>query len=102
VTSTCFALQTILASGDSQLYDSLVAADDEKDGRIPIRAVLHELLFADWRKDDLFQVPLLLYTALKVDSQRIMLGPTGMNEELAAKVNNFQKYCVIHVSVRFA
>ena len=91
VTSTCFALQTTLAAQDSGLFDSLVAMDmssmeQKDDARIPIRNILCELLFAEWRQDDLFQVPLLLYTALKVDSERKLLGPSGINEELASRV----------------
>jgi len=89
ITSTCFALQTILASQHSQLFDSLVAMDmsvEQKDDvRIPLRNILQELLGSDWREDDLFQVPLLLFTALKVDSGRTLLGK---NEELASRIRD--------------
>jgi len=92
VTSTCFALQTLLVSQDSQLFDSLVALninmEQDDDVRIPIRNILQELLGSEWRKDDLFQVPLLLYTALQVDSERKLLGPSGVSEELASKLRD--------------
>lgn len=88
ITSTCFALQTILSS--PEMFDSLVAMDmdiEQKDDvRIPIANVLKELLASDWRKDDLFQVPLLLYTTLLVDSDRKLLGPTSINEQVASKI----------------
>lgn len=90
VTSTCFALQTILA--DPSLFDTMVDMDmtssqQQQDSvRIPVRQVLEELLTSDWRQDDLFQIPLLLNTALQVDSERRMLGPTVMNEAIASKV----------------
>lgn len=92
VTSTCFALQNIRAAQDSGIFDSLVAMDmsimeqQKDDVRISIRNILRELLFADWRQDDLFQVPLLLYTALQVDSERRLLGPNSIDEELASRV----------------
>lgn len=87
VTSTCFALQTILAS-QPQLFDSMVSMDMdsmEDDVRIPLRNILQALLLSEWRQDDLFQVPLLLYTLLKVDSDRKLLGPNA-DEELASKL----------------
>ena len=73
VTSTCFALQTILASqDDTNLYDSLLPTNTS------LPALLRSLLLADWRRDDLFQVPLLLYTALAVDPARTVLNsPEG-------------------------
>ena len=88
ITSTCFALQTILSS--PEMFDSLVAMDmdmqQKDDVRIPIANILKELLASDWRKDDLFQVPLLLYTTLLVDSDRKLLGPSSINEQVASKI----------------
>lgn len=56
-----------------------------KNERIPIRSVLKALLRANWRKDDMFQVPLLLYTVLKVDGEREVLNQ-DMDEELCHRV----------------
>jgi hypothetical protein len=102
ITSTCFALQAVLSASeqDSSLYSSFITMDtsitklDEKDTRAPVRSIVEALLASEWRDDDLFQVPLLLYTVLKVDAKRNILGPsngntnghTGMDEELAARI----------------
>lgn len=56
-----------------------------KDERIPVRNVAKALLRANWRKDDIFQVPLLLYTVLKVDGKREVLNH-DMDEELCHRV----------------
>lgn len=62
---------------------------EEEDGvvesRVPVRSVVRALLMAEWRDDDLFQVPLLLHTVLAVDKERSLLG-SGMDEILAVKV----------------
>lgn len=100
ITSTCFALQAVLSASeqDSSLYSSFITMDtsitnlDEKDTRTPVRSIVQALLASEWREDDLFQVPLLLYTVLKVDAKRSILGPgnghTGMDEQLAARMRN--------------
>ena len=86
VTSTCFALQSIYATGDcSALFANVVNANmnmmnvnnvtssssaSSSSVMIPIRDVVKSLLNASWREEDMFQVPLLLYTILKVDTNR--------------------------------
>jgi hypothetical protein len=104
VTSTCFVLQAILASSedDDSLYDSLVvpmamSGDDETTTRrqdatrqqqqevvVSMRKVLQALLLGEWRPDDLFQVPLLLYTAMLVDPDRLLLGSN--DETIKARI----------------
>merc|ERR1740124_964111 len=62
ITSTCFALQTILSS-DRSLYESTVNYDDaaaaqqssSNNNKIPIPAMMEALLLAEWREEDLFQ-----------------------------------------------
>lgn len=98
VTSTCFALQSIFSTGDcsifsnvvdsnmkSQLQDSVDDSDDDKSSRVPIRGVVKALLRTSWRKDDMFQIPLLLYTVLKIDEDRSILN-SAMDEELCHRV----------------
>lgn len=101
VTSTCFALQAIYSTPDCSIFSSAVdlnlkrlpsllspttsPATAVKNERIPIRSVLKALLRANWRKDDMFQVPLLLYTVLKVDGEREVLNQ-DMDEELCHRV----------------
>ena len=111
VTSTCFALQAIFANGDcSASFGDVVNAnmnapraadDDDDDGgggggggessssaTIPIRGVVESLLRAEWREEDMFQVPLLLYTVLKVDRDRSYLGAAALRAdgELSSRV----------------
>lgn len=101
VTSTCFALQAIYSTPDCSIFSSVVDLNLKrlpnlpspttspvtavKNERIPIRSVLKALLRANWRKDDMFQVPLLLYTVLKVDGEREVLNQ-DMDEELCHRV----------------
>lgn len=87
ITSTCFALQAILA-GDDEVYDSLIQLDvsaPPQDGLVSAKSVLLALLDSDWRKDDLFQVPLLLSTVLKLDPKRKVLN-AYLEEERAARL----------------
>lgn len=75
VTSTCYSLLTILSS--NKALDSILDSTKR-------RGILLALLESEWRTDDLFQVPLLLYTILMVDDQRILLS--SMNEQVASRV----------------
>ena len=75
VTSTCYSLLTILSS--NKALDSMLDSTKRRD-------ILLALLESEWRTDDLFQVPLLLYTILKVDDQRILLS--SVNEQIASRV----------------
>jgi len=102
VTSTCFALQAIFANGDCPAsFGDVVNANmnaprDADDGgggggggesssssatTIPIRGVVESLLRAEWREEDMFQVPLLLYTVLRVDRDRSYLGAAALRAD---------------------
>ena len=100
VTSTCFALQTIFATNDDcALFSNVInanmkstkqfASDDTSKeiptSKIPIRSVVKALLRANWRDDDMFQIPLLLSTVLKIDKDRNVLNE-NMDEELCHRV----------------
>lgn len=98
VTSTCFALQAIFAGGDggSAFADAVdldlsprppggSGKDASSSSKIPVRGVVKALLRARWREEDLFQVPLLLHTVLRVDSDRLVLN-SDMDEELRHRV----------------
>ncbi|KAL7555044.1 hypothetical protein ACHAWF_018702 [Thalassiosira exigua] len=91
VTSTCYALLTLALSGPG-VFDAVLASagaegessretttgqDDlsasespEDGGKISVGRVLRTLVESEVREDDLFQVPLLLYTLLRVDADR--------------------------------
>ena len=49
---------------------------------VPMRGVIKAVLRANWRDEDMFQVPLLLSTVLKIDSDRSILN-SSMDEELS-------------------
>jgi hypothetical protein len=49
---------------------------------------LKELLGAEWREDDLFQVPVLLYTLLKTDPDRSFLRKALATHEYASKMQS--------------
>jgi len=108
VTSTCYALLTMLLSSPN-VYESVMVMtsasshdDDDKDNKkaddasvdddvssssftssspvatttttiIPIHRVVQTLLASKWRQDDLFQVPLVLYTIFTADRDRSLL-----------------------------
>ena len=75
VTSTCYSLLTIL-SADKSIQ---AIFDTNKQ-----QAIVKALLQSEWRTDDLFQVPLLLYTILKVDHQRSILAT--VDEQVAFRL----------------
>lgn len=92
VTSTCFALLAIFSTEDS--FSNMVdfnmeprpdALDSRGSSKVPLRGVVKALLRAQWREEDIFQVPLLLHTVLKVDKDRSVLN-AGMDEELCFRV----------------
>jgi len=58
--------------------------------KISIHSVFETVLLADWREEDLFQVPLLLYTLLSVDEKRIILSEDNVNwdERMTYKVRD--------------
>lgn len=96
ITSTCFALQALCSTADTSLYENMAdfsmrapscdAGDKEKaEVKVPIRAVLEALILTEWSTDDLFQVPLLLYTALVIDSDRRMMSP-DLDDRVAYKI----------------
>lgn len=91
VTSTCFALGTIFAIDDRSTFEDYVNLNlsspigEDVSSKINLRKTLKALLRANWREDDLFQVPLLLKTLLSVDKGRDVLS-SGMDEELCYRV----------------
>jgi hypothetical protein len=100
VTSTCFALQSIATGGGEKFDDfvdfnmkqsenlsgAITTTTANNNGRsIPLRGVLKAALRASWREEDMFQVPLLLSTVLKIDSDRSILN-SSMDEELSHRV----------------
>lgn len=97
VTSSLYSLNAIFAADDPSIYESAVNTDMAAPMAVPdlnyiqekvsVRRMIEAVLMADWREDDLFQVPLLLSTVLDVDSHRNVLG-RNMNEALASRVRN--------------
>jgi hypothetical protein len=53
---------------------------------LSIEAIIEAMLASEWREDDLFQIPVLLYTIPKVDSDRRMLNKASVDPEIASKV----------------
>jgi hypothetical protein len=54
---------------------------------IPVRQVLRTLLRSTWREDDLFQIPLVLYTILKVDVDRSLIrSEVRLNSQIATRI----------------
>lgn len=90
ITSTCYALLTLTLSAG--VYDSIVVNAQEAEqaaaGRkkIPIPKVLQTLLKSKWREDDLFQVPLLIYTLLRVDEDRSLIRSAACDPAIANKI----------------
>ena len=91
ITSTCYALQSMLAA-TTNLYESKVNLDASRDqtshDRIPVGGILRELLSSDWRQDDLFQVPVLLYTILMVDGERAVLRDPAVGSTVCKLVES--------------
>ena len=93
VTSTCFALQTIISTEDAMVLfsDSMnldlreQMGDSENTSKIPLRGIINVLMRGNWNEEDLFQVPLLLSTLLKLDVDRSILN-SSMDEELSQKL----------------
>ena len=96
ITSTCYSL---LAIQTSSIYDASVTSrsrteennnagnDSLKSGTVCLPNVIKALLASTWREDDLFQVPLLLYTVLRLDQDRSMIHSWARsNEEGASKI----------------
>mmetsp|Transcript_25338 Transcript_25338/g.28923 ORF Transcript_25338/g.28923 Transcript_25338/m.28923 type:complete len:763 (-) Transcript_25338:224-2512(-) len=90
ITSSCSALQSIISSEDATVYDSFISKKktDSNDKRASIPEILLELVNAPWREDDLFQVPILLYTILKVDSDRSLLRNELKSSDIASKIRS--------------
>ena len=81
ITSTCYSL---LAIHSSSIYDSFVASTEGANldsGTVCIPSVIRALLASTWREDDLFQVPLLLYTVLRLDEDRSVLSSFAQSNE---------------------
>ena len=99
VTSTCYALLTMVLSAPnvyesvmsyenvaSKEYSTHSAAHGSSNKVIPIRKMVETLLETNWREDDLFQVPLVLYTILQVDQDRSLLRAAARNPQVASRI----------------
>mmetsp|Transcript_25229 Transcript_25229/g.55085 ORF Transcript_25229/g.55085 Transcript_25229/m.55085 type:complete len:576 (+) Transcript_25229:103-1830(+) len=94
ITSTCYALLTLSLASD--VYSSILSTEESNEDNnddkipdsnaIPIQLVMKALLASNCRQDDLFQIPLLLYTLLRVDTDRSVLHSAASNEYTAAKL----------------
>jgi len=83
------------ATNESDGDMSIVSSDDRPQDRnkIPIGQVVKTLLSSEWREDDLFQVALLMYTVLRLDSptRSILRSVVTSNPKLARRFRNFLK-----------
>jgi hypothetical protein len=99
VTSTLFTLEAIMSSRRVDLYESIAdfqlkvpksegssVTTPKSNDKISIRDVVQETLMSSWRKEDLFQVPLLISVILQIDKKRELLSPRLINEDLADKI----------------
>lgn len=77
-----------MAAGDEGLYESFIVREniDPNDTRPSIEGIIEALLASEWREDDLFQIPVLLYTILKADTDRRILNKALVDPEIASKV----------------
>jgi ATPase family associated with various cellular activities (AAA) len=66
------------------LYDYFLAPDSQS--RTVISSIIEAMLASELREDDMFQIPVLLYTILKVDSDQSMIRRACQNPEISAKV----------------
>lgn len=87
ITSTCYALLTMTLS--SKVYDSIISYDDdakavagEDPTSIPIRKAIKTLLKSSYRKDDIFQIPVLIYTILCLHSRTPLMLTPDMSERI--------------------
>ena len=88
VTSTCYALQAISVAAEAGLYESFIVREtiDQNDLRPSIASIIEALLASPLREDDLFQLPVVLYTILKIDTDRSMLKRALQNPEIASRM----------------
>ena len=77
VTSTCYSLLTILNADSDKSFELMFDS-------VKQQSIVKALLESEWRTDDLFQVPLLLYTILKVDNTRALLS--SVDEQIAFRL----------------
>ena len=94
VTSTCFAIRTILASRDQfsnricfDLRNATQFTMDLSEDGIPLRSIVNALLHADWRDEDLFQVPLVLETVLMINNDFTQCQQQVIEKATAYKIN---------------
>ena len=73
VTSTCYALLSLKLLLEDTVDLSSSLPSSSKQDRVSLDKTLGALLTAPFREDDLFQMPLLLYTILFVDSDRSII-----------------------------
>lgn len=85
VSSTCYALLTLSMAE----HEALSPSSNSNSPPALIRRALKQLMRSNWRDDDLLQVPLLLYTFLKVDSDRSVLRfEVAASKEVAKRIAN--------------
>jgi hypothetical protein len=72
ITSTCYSLQAILASGQQRFANEL-----------EISSILKALLDSAWKEDDIYQVSLLLLMLLRADPSKSFL--LGLDFQMASK-----------------
>jgi len=95
VTSSCYVLLTIFLN--SNVYETILSNSESlssvsksrSDGGpvvIPIRLVAKALLESQWREDDLFQVPLVLYTLLTLDLDHPLIKFVASDEHIASRI----------------
>ena len=89
VTSTCFALQAILSGPEAWAGTIFTSTNSSlrETGQIPLVDVLRELASAEWRVDDLFQVPMVLITLLRFDATGDLIS-TVESEKLSAAISS--------------
>jgi len=80
VTSSVLALETMQSAVDCSIYDSM-----KKSFNIKTEIIIEAALRAEWREDDLFQVPLLLFTVLTTDAGKVLLKDT-LSPDIAESV----------------
>ena len=70
VTSTCFALQAILSGPEGWKGKVFTGINPSlrTPEQVPLADVLRSLASAEWRVDDLFQVPIVIITLLRFDA----------------------------------
>jgi len=90
VTTTLFSLLAIQSASDPNIYSSKIQLNMKApfllSGDVKLLDIVNATLYADWREDDLLQVPLIIHTILTIDKDRILLDPKVMDEVLTERM----------------